>query len=129
MSSKNKLIFNFFLITIVLLIYSISALAAEDFTVKSVNKVVSMCSCETVEDSFVIKNTGDVPSTYKLEARGEAANWAEFIPDKFTLQPGQSGRLINEIQPKCGTTGTFGLMVVITTDNGLQKAFVQNIKT
>jgi PGF-pre-PGF domain-containing protein len=66
-----------------------TVLAAEDFTASGTGRILAF-ACSPAQGQVTVSNTGDIPSAYELVAEGNAKDWVNFVPQSFTLNPGQT---------------------------------------
>ncbi len=90
-----------------------AVLAVEDFTAAGTARILTY-ACSPAEGQITVTNTGDIPSAYELIAEGNAADWALFVPETFTLNPGQTQTVQEFIAVPCDAEDEF-LDVAITT--------------
>jgi len=127
MSNKNLLSF-LIIIAVFFAILSIPAMAlSEDFSVEAQKQQISACSCGLTADSYTIRNTGSVASTFQIFKSGDAAQYSTISESFFVLEPGASKDVINYINLPCDAIGEFNEIINVTTTFGLSKAFEQKI--
>jgi PGF-pre-PGF domain-containing protein len=98
----------------VLFLIALSTVAAiEDFTASGTSRILAF-ACSPAEGQIIVSNSGDVPSSYELVAEGKAKDWVLFVPEAFTLLPGQSQVVQEFFAIPCDATDEF-LDVVIST--------------
>ncbi len=126
---SNKKIAIFFIICLALFAgFVLPAMAlSEEFSVEYQKPQIDACSCGMTADSYTIRNTGDVTSTYQLFKSGSAAQYSTLSQNFFSLDPGQSRDIINYINLPCSALGIYDEAINITTTFGDSKAFEQKI--
>ena len=91
-----------------------SAFAIEDFTATGTGQIATF-ACSPAEGAVTVTNIGTTLSNYELIAEGDAQDWVLFVPEAFTLAPGQSQTVQEFFAVPCDAEDAF-LDVVITTD-------------
>ncbi|MBI2135332.1 hypothetical protein HYU09_05045 [Candidatus Woesearchaeota archaeon] len=116
------------LFTFLLLVFLANAAnAQEDFTAATLPSV-ELCPCSNQGYAVTVQNTGSVASSYAVVASGDAAGWVTFNPNRFVLNPSQSGNFFAYVNSVCNIKGSYNLEILITTNNGLTKAIKQTLK-
>lgn len=125
MHTINKILF---LIMMILILVVPATALKEDFTAFSKSKDLNVCACGLRQDTFSIRNTGDVTSTFLLEQNGEAAQWTNLAPQSFFLEPNEVTEVKQFINVPCYAKGTYDLNTKIKTLFGLEKEIQQNVE-
>lgn len=100
------------------------AFAVEDFTATGTARVLAF-ACSPAEGEITVSNTGDVPSAYEIIAEGEARDWVMFVPETFTLGPGQTQRVQEFFAIPCDAEDRSLDVIIATTD--LELVLTQDI--
>jgi len=87
------------------------------------------CTLIGIEDTVIIKNTGDWFEEYYIELQGSAAKYAVTVPNSVFLEPGQTELVTNYIQFPKNAIGTYDLEVIIKTNSGLRQSFTQEFNS
>jgi len=126
---SNKNLIGFFIIIAVLFIISAQPIKAlsEDFSIEAQKQQLSACSCGLTEDSYTLRNTGSITSTYQIFKSGSASQFSTISESFFSLEPGQSKEIINYINLPCDAKGDFYETINVTTAFGLSKEFDQQL--
>ena len=101
------------------LIISVCALQ-ENFEAYNQIQGITSCINTHVSDSIIIKNTGDVLSTYSV-----SGNTATYSENSFTLNPGETKTIF--VYYNFNQKGTYSSQTTIKTSFGLQKTVNQVI--
>jgi len=110
---------------VMLLLLSISSVAAiEDFTATGTARILGT-ACSPADGEVIVTNIGDVPSAYELIAEGDAKDWVLFVPEAFTLNPGQSMTIQEFFAIPCDAEDQFLDVTIATAD--LELALTQDI--
>ena len=118
---------NKFMINLLLLFLLVNIVSAqEDFSATSLPSV-ELCPCSNQAYTVTVENTGSDASSYTLAAGGDSAEWITFNPDRFVLDPGQSGSFFVFVNSVCNIEGSSDLEIFITTGNGLTKVVEQTL--
>jgi len=126
---SNKKISGLFIILAVFFVFFLqSAMAlSEDFSVAVQKNEIGACSCGLTADSYTIRNTGSVTSTYEITKSGTGAQYSTLSESFFSLEPGQSKDIINYFNLPCGILGSYNEIINVKTIFGLSKSFEQKI--
>ncbi|MCK4859552.1 MAG: hypothetical protein KAS87_03220, partial [Candidatus Omnitrophica bacterium] len=122
--NAKTIVLNLFLL-LVLLIGLVNA--QEDFTAASLPSV-ELCPCSNQAYTVAVENTGTAAGSYKVLADGDAAEWVNFNPSRFVLNPGQKGSFLVFVNSVCNIRGDYGLDIFITANSGLTKVIRQVLK-
>jgi len=129
LKNRRRPVFSIALILLsILLIFGLAQIsyAAEDFSASGYPEI-SGCSCLPQQSEIIVKNTGSSASTYKLQLGGDAAQYIAVAPLSFSLKAGESTKLYEYVNQKCGFLGSLNANVDIATSNGLVKRISQKI--
>src|SRR3989338_6671524 len=124
--TTKKLVLNLFPFFLLFLLVNLVN-AQEDFTAATLPSV-ELCPCSNQAYAVTVQNMGSVANSYTAAAGGDAAGFVKFSPNKFILNPGQSGSFFVAVNSACNIKGGFGLEIYITANNGLTKSIRQNLK-
>jgi Na+-transporting methylmalonyl-CoA/oxaloacetate decarboxylase gamma subunit len=126
---SNKKINVFFIIMLAFFVACLAPAMAfsEDFSLEYQKQQISACSCGLTADSYVIRNTGDVTSTYQFFKDGSAAQYSTFSENFFSLEPGQSKDITNYINLPCDYPANYNEKINVSTIFGVSKTFEQEI--
>ena len=119
--NTKRTVLNLFLV-LVLLIGLVNA--QEDFTATAKNSV-ELCPCSNQAYIVTVENTGTIAGSYKVLADEYMAEWVNFNPREFVLNPGQKGSFYVFVNSVCNVEGNYDLEIFITTNNGLTKVIKQ----
>lgn len=81
---------------------------------------IQACSCSIFSNSFEIHNSGTSIDTFRISQRGTAAGWSNIFPDTIILEPGESVKVDNLINPPCASQGDFSLITVVESGVGIE---------
>jgi hypothetical protein len=99
----------------------------ENFDAAATTASMDTCTLDTKENPIKVANTGNMFSEYIVTLKGSAAKYVTAVPDRFSLMPGKSTKIINYIHFPSGADGEYDLKVNIRTRKGLEKEIVQKI--
>ncbi|MBW3023107.1 hypothetical protein KY308_03310 [Candidatus Woesearchaeota archaeon] len=127
MSNKNAIGFIIILVLALAAFSQFATALSEDFVLFSQKQDISACSCGITADTYTIRNTGAVTSTYQIIKSGSASAYSTLSQDYFALEPGQAKEIINYINFPCSVQGNYNLDINVTTLFGLSKEFEQKV--
>ncbi|GEM_PF-6251881 len=103
-----------FALSINLLAQPSSAQQFTDFFI-SAHETVSAFQCTTVTDYVLITNTMGETQQYALELDRPGAVWTIVFPETFTLLPGQTQEVVEQITLPCSAKEPKQLLLYVTT--------------
>jgi len=126
---SNKKLFTLIFVAVLFLavFLQFSTAFSEDFVFYSQRQDIAACSCGVTADTYTIRNTGAVTSTYQIIKSGSAASYSTLSEDYFSLEPGQAKEVTNYINLPCSAEGDYGLDLNVSTVFGLSKEFEQKV--
>ena len=89
--------------------------AVEDFTATGTARILGF-ACSPAQGELIITNTGDVVSVYELIPEGKAKDWVLYVPDTFSLQPGQTQTVQQYFSIPCDAEDQFLDTAILTTE-------------
>jgi len=102
------------LAAILLISGSVTALK-ENFEAYAGQTDISMCACDLLIDKINVQNTGEITSTFMLEATGDAAKWVNLAPQSFYLEQNEIKDIERFIKVPCRARGEYELNTTIRT--------------
>jgi PGF-pre-PGF domain-containing protein len=108
------------------LLITAPVIAFEDFKLSG-SESVDALRCIQTKQALFISNTGDETSAYNVEISGAAAQWAEAVPGRFLLEPGQTSAVNVTLDTPCDASGSAELNTLFITDNGLEQSITQTV--
>ena len=118
----------FFILLAMLLLFSLSTYALkEDFYAYASSPEVSACACDITAETVIVKNMGDIPSTYTLSQEGNGASYAQLSETVFELNPGETKKVQRFISMPCSARGSYDLSTLIKTQFDKAKRIDQKI--
>ncbi|MBU2560917.1 MAG: hypothetical protein KKD17_01370 [Nanoarchaeota archaeon] len=127
-SSKAITNYAVILLTVLVLISSSVSAIAEDFSAFGEKKDVSVCACDLTTDHITIHNTGDITSTFMIDAEGRAAEWTDLAPQTFYLEQGEVKTVERFIKVPCRARGDYTLNTTVRTLFDMEKVLEQTLK-
>jgi uncharacterized membrane protein len=115
------------ILAIILIILPMATALIEDFSAYAEHKEVSICQCSTAAEQITITNTAPITSLYTITTEGAGSEYIQTIPDKLTLESGQTGQVFNIITATCNVKGDKELTTYISTTTGTTKKIEQKI--
>lgn len=96
---------------------------SKNLEIKTSKPVISLKPEYRVEDckinriAFLVTNTGDVKDTFTLSLSGYATGWITGVPEKITLNAGQSERVNAYVSVPCDTEEEFYQFTITAKDS------------
>ncbi|MFH1182544.1 MAG: hypothetical protein V1702_06300 [Candidatus Woesearchaeota archaeon] len=90
--------------------------SAQDFYASG-RASVDVCACSTAAGGFIVKNTGNTASTFKVQQSGDALKYSVSAPLSFMLMPGEEQVVAFVFSAPCGSSRVYQLNSVIS--NGI----------
>jgi flagellar basal body-associated protein FliL len=114
------------LAALILISGSVTAIT-EDFNAYGARETINACACDLATDQITIHNTGDVTSTFMLDTKGTAAEWASIAPQTFYLEQGEIKTVDRFIKIPCRARGEYTLNTTIRTLFEMEKDLSQKL--